>query len=69
MTQRLITTDNFRPPEAASYVGVSTSHLAKLRMKTNRGKGPAFAKVAGCVVYRRTDLDKWLADNLIGAAA
>ncbi len=60
---------NLRPSEAAAYTGVSLSHLAKLRMEINRGKGPAYAKVAGCVVYRRTDLDQWLADNMIGAAA
>ncbi len=60
---------NLRPTEAADYTGVSLSHLAKLRMEINRGKGPAFAKVAGCVVYRRADLDQWLSDNLVSAAA
>lgn len=60
---------NMRPALASRYSGVSESHLAKLRMKVNAGKGPPFAKVAGCVVYRRADLDKWLADNLVGEAA
>ncbi|SFG68892.1 hypothetical protein SAMN04488039_1011674 [Sulfitobacter dubius] len=60
---------NLRPSEAAHYTGVSLSHLAKLRMQINHGKGPTYSKVAGCVVYRKVDLDKWLADNLIGAAA
>tara|TARA_R110000751_G_scaffold233328_1_gene334178 strand:+ start:7012 stop:7191 length:180 start_codon:yes stop_codon:yes gene_type:complete len=58
-----------RPAQASEYSGVSESHLAKLRMAINRGKGPAFSKVAGCVVYRKSDLDKWLADNLVGVAA
>lgn len=60
---------NMRPPVASAYSGVSESHLAKLRMKINEGKGPAYSKVTGCVVYRRADLDKWLADNLVGEAA
>ena len=69
--KKILTTSkpNFRPAEAADYTGVSLSHLAKLRMDTNRGKGPAFAKVAGCVVYRRADLDQWLSDNLVNAAS
>lgn len=57
---------NLRPCDAAAYTGISLSHLAKLRMDINQGKGPAYSKVAGCIVYRRTDLDKWLADNLVG---
>lgn len=60
---------NMRPPMAAAYSGVSESHFAKLRMGINRGKGPVFSKVAGCVVYRRADLDQWLEDNLVGEAA
>ncbi|HBZ45319.1 MAG TPA: DNA-binding protein [Maritimibacter sp.] len=57
---------NMRPARAAQYTGVSKSHLAKLRM---RGEGPTYAKVAGCVVYRRADLDAWLQDNLVDTAA
>ncbi|UWR33737.1 helix-turn-helix domain-containing protein [Sulfitobacter sp. W027] len=60
---------HMRVSQASAYSGVSVSHLAKLRMEVNRGKGPVYSKVAGCVVYRKADLDKWLADNLIGAAA
>ncbi|SFD58702.1 Helix-turn-helix domain-containing protein [Sulfitobacter brevis] len=60
---------HMRSSQASAYSGVSVSHLAKLRMEINRGKGPAYSKVAGCIVYRKADLDKWLADNLVGAAA
>ncbi|MFD0980430.1 helix-turn-helix domain-containing protein [Tropicimonas aquimaris] len=59
---------NMRPSAAADYLGVSQSHLAKLRMEQNRHKGPAFSKVAGCVVYRRADLDAWLEANVVQAA-
>ncbi len=60
---------NLRPTPAAEYLGVSASHLAKLRMPVNHGKGPVFSKVAGCIIYRREDLDKWLNDNRIEQAA
>ena len=50
----------FRPSEAARYVGVSESTLAKLRMQGKRADGPKFAKINGCVIYRRTDLDAWI---------
>lgn len=55
----------FRPPMAAEYTAISESKLAKLRMASNRHLGPRFAKVAGCVLYRRDDLDMWLAAHLV----
>jgi predicted DNA-binding transcriptional regulator AlpA len=58
----------FRTPDAARYVGVSESMLNKLRMKHLRAQGPKFAKVCGCVVYRRADLDQWLSSHLVEAA-
>ena len=63
-----LTTDNLRPQEAARYLGVSTSMLNKLRMKRTRHQGPKFAKICGCVVYRRADLDAWLAQNMVVTA-
>lgn len=54
-----------RPAEAATYTGVSESTLAKLRMRSKRKFGPKFAKMNGCVIYRRTDLDEWIANNTI----
>ena len=47
-----------RAPDAAKYVGLSVSTLAKLRMA---GQGPTFAKLGRrVVVYRLDDLDDWL---------
>ena len=60
----LETNGNLRPNDAARYLGVSVSMLNKLRMKRLRHQGPKFAKVCGCVVYRRADLDAWLAANI-----
>ncbi|MCP4933201.1 MAG: helix-turn-helix domain-containing protein [bacterium] len=61
MTQTTIAFDNkaiLRPPEAAEYLGVSTSTLAKRRL---RGELPAFIKLGKKAVgYRREDLDAWI---------
>jgi hypothetical protein len=57
--------DNMRPAVAAEYLAVSDSKLAKLRMVENRHEGPAFVKISGCVIYRRTDLDEWLERHLV----
>lgn len=57
--------DNLRPAEAADYIGLSVSKLAKLRMQANRHDGPPFVKICGCIVYRRADLDAWLATHLV----
>ncbi|MDF0603991.1 helix-turn-helix domain-containing protein [Psychromarinibacter sp. C21-152] len=72
MTQKtslpVIWPDNMRPGIAAKYLGVSDSKLAKLRMEPNRHLGPRFIKAAGCIVYRRSDLDDWLESHLVEAA-
>ncbi|KKN73670.1 hypothetical protein LCGC14_0398710 [marine sediment metagenome] len=47
-----------RPREAAAVLNLSTSTLAKMRV---RGDGPPFAKLGGkIVVYRLADLDAWI---------
>jgi predicted DNA-binding transcriptional regulator AlpA len=47
-----------RAPGAAGYVGLSTSTLAKMRL---RGDGPLYSKAgARIVVYAIGDLDAWL---------
>jgi hypothetical protein len=46
-----------RTPEAARYVGLSQSTLARMRM---RGDGPLYSKGARIVVYDLRDLDDWL---------
>ena len=56
-----------RPRAAAAYSGISVSKLAKLRVEQNRRDGPPFVKVAGCVVYRRSDLDAWLERHLVAS--
>jgi predicted DNA-binding transcriptional regulator AlpA len=60
---------NLRTPEAADYVGISVSKITKLRMAANRRDSPPFVKVAGCVIYRRKDLDEWLERNVVRSDA
>ncbi len=51
-----------RAPEAASYLRIAVSTLAKLRCY---GGGPRFAKAGPrLVIYDRADLDAWLAGRL-----
>jgi predicted DNA-binding transcriptional regulator AlpA len=47
-----------RTPQAAEYVGLSTSTLEKFRLT---GNGPVYQKAGPkIVVYRIEDLDAWL---------
>lgn len=51
-------TKNLNSSEAADYIKISLSWLAKSRLK---GDGPPYAKIGRRVVYNREDLDQWLA--------
>ena len=46
-----------RALEAAEYLRLSASTLAKMRL---RGGGPAYIKAGRVVLYDRRDLDAWL---------
>ncbi|MEP9387260.1 helix-turn-helix domain-containing protein [Mesorhizobium sp. KR9-304] len=50
-----------RTEAAASMLGISTSTLAKMRM---RGDGPPFMKMGRrLIVYKARDLDQWLEET------
>ena len=52
---------HLRAPDAAAYVGLSASTLAKMRL---RGDGPPFIKAgAKIVLYAVAELDAWLASR------
>jgi len=53
--------DLLRPKEAAHYLNLGLSTLARHRMS---GTGPVYSKIGGKVVYRRADLDRWVEGNL-----
>lgn len=49
-----------RAPEAARYLGLSTSTVNKLRLT---GGGPLYSRVGRRVLYRVQDLDAWVASG------
>lgn len=55
----------WRPPVAALYLGIKTGTLAVWRT-TNRRK-LAYVKIGGRVLYRKSDLDAFIAANLHNA--
>ena len=47
-----------RPPQAARYIGLAISTLAKMRL---RGDGPVFVKAGPkLVLYCKADIDAWI---------
>lgn len=56
-TAIVMTTDG-----AATYTGLATSTLEKLRLT---GNGPMFLKLGRSVRYRPSDLDAWLAARVV----
>jgi len=48
------------PNQAAEYIGLSTSTLAKMR---HRGDGPRYMKVGNRVRYAVADLDAFMANH------
>ena len=57
--------ENLRTSGAAEFLGISVSKITKLRMAANRQYSPPFVKAAGCVIYRRKDLDDWLERHVV----
>jgi predicted DNA-binding transcriptional regulator AlpA len=54
-------TKAFSAGDAAHFIGLSQSTLAKLRLG---GNGPPYCKLGRRVVYRREDLGVWLESRL-----
>jgi len=53
MHQRQLQTDHFRTKQLADYWSISERTLERWRLI---GKGPAFLKIEGCILYRMTDV-------------
>lgn len=60
--------ENMKPREAALYLNLSESYLAKTRMVSDPRAGPPFARVGKAIIYRRVDLDEWLVSRIAKAA-
>ena len=56
--------ENFNVIEAAEYLRISKATLDRMRLN---GNGPPYAQVQfrARIIYRRCDLDKWLAAQII----
>lgn len=53
--------DFVSPSQLAEILGCSTTSLARAR---SRGEGPPWVSLnKRCIRYRRSDVDKWLADR------
>ena len=59
--ERLLTT-----PEAAAYLRSSKSYLDKLRVY---GGGPPFLRPGRKILYRKSDLDLWVAEHRFGSTS
>ena len=59
--------ENMNPADTAAYIGVSVSLLAKMRMDSDPRSGPPFARIGRVIIYRRSDVDEWLAAKVDAA--
>lgn len=48
--------------EVAGLYQLNAAHLANLRSK---GRGPTFVRLGTAVRYRRSDVEAWIASNLV----
>jgi excisionase family DNA binding protein len=54
------------PKQAAAYLRVSKSYLDKLRVY---GGGPKFLRFGRKILYRRSDLDRWVEQRCFGSTS
>ncbi|MBF0184684.1 MAG: helix-turn-helix domain-containing protein [Magnetococcales bacterium] len=57
---------NYRQAQAAEYVQLAEATLEKMRVY---GNGPRYAKLGRSVIYRKSDLDQWIADRVIASTS
>jgi hypothetical protein len=50
-----------RPDAAAAILSISTQRLARMRLE---GGGPPYVKIGRSILYRREDLEAWLAAHI-----
>lgn len=60
-TMNINTPTHLDAKKSATYLGLSTSTLAKLRLS---GNGPTYSKLGRRVIYRMEDLNKWVESRL-----
>lgn len=57
----------FSPRDAAVYLGLSESTLARMRSRNSKVKGPPYFRLGGSVKYKQAELDAWVEHNREGA--
>ena len=57
---------SFPQPDAARYLGLSKSFLAKARCS---GFGPRYCKLGRRVAYRKSDLDAWREERIYASTS
>lgn len=58
----ILTKGGYSTPDAAAYLNLSVSTLEVWRCL---GKGPRYCKIGRRVIYRREDLDAFLASRIV----
>jgi len=53
----------FTPRDAAAYLGLSASTLARMRSPTSKVKGPPYFRLGGSIKYKQAELDAWVEHN------
>lgn len=64
VSDRIAPTELVKPREAAAFLGTAASTLAVWR-STNRQRLP-YVKIGGLVLYRRSDLEAFIAARVVG---
>lgn len=57
-----LSSEYLKTPGAATYTKTSIPFLERKRLL---GDGPQYAKIGKSVIYRRADLDAWIASRLV----
>ena len=53
----------FSPRDAAVYLDLSESTLARMRNPASKVKGPPFFRLGGSIKYKQAELDMWVEHN------
>lgn len=62
VSDNLLSQNYLKPDEAANFLCRSARTLARMRAE---GRGPAFHREGGVVLYRTRDLTNWLERHLV----
>lgn len=61
MVMKLVKSEYLSTSQASDFLGLSKQFL---EISRHKGDGPPYVKLARLVKYRRSDLDKWMANHI-----